>query len=281
MSIRTRLAAVRSSGGPSLSALAVGTTALTFVLMLLGVWTAVGGYGLTCQGRWPVCDGAVAGLFPANFGSFVEWFHRLVAMVTGFAILGTTALAWYRGAHRTVRAAFTLALVLTPLQIVLGALTVDTYERVVLATHFGSALAILTLFAVGTALLTDRWPGTPQLAAAGVGATALAAVLAPDVLVVHPVWLHVTYVALALAGFLALLFAAVTPSPAGMRPRVAAALGTVAVAIALVVGRVRLDATGKLVVVAGLVAGAAFGVGALWLARRGGRDTDPAGRTAA
>ena len=73
--------------------LLTATTALTFGLILLGVYTGAIGAGLTCGARWPLCDGWM-GLFPANWASFVEWFHRLVAMITGFAILGSTIAAW-------------------------------------------------------------------------------------------------------------------------------------------------------------------------------------------
>lgn len=278
MRLRSRLRAVatRLPAGPSLARLAAGTTALTFVLMVLGVWTAAGGYGLTCEGRWPFCDGAVAGLFPANFGSFVEWFHRAVAMVTGFAILGTAALAWVRRADRTARVAFTLALLLTPAQIVLGAMTVGSYERLILAAHFGSALAIVALLAGGTARVADGLPARRRLAGVGAGAATAGAVLAPDVLLVHPVWLHLVYVALALAAFLALLLASLAPG-SWDGARIATAAGTGAIAVALIVGRVRLDATGKLVVLAGLGAGAVLALAAfVLLGRPGSPGTTPA-----
>ena len=77
--------------------LLLGTTVATAVTALVGVVTATSGAGLTCEARWPLCDGAVFGLFPANFMSFIEWSHRLVAMITGFLIIGTTVAAWRDG----------------------------------------------------------------------------------------------------------------------------------------------------------------------------------------
>ena len=94
--------------------LAAATTGLTFALILLGVYTAAAGAGLACGARWPLCNGAVFGLFPANWPSFIEWFHRLVAMVTGFFILGTTYAAWRHGKGRRTRIASTIALVVLP-----------------------------------------------------------------------------------------------------------------------------------------------------------------------
>jgi cytochrome c oxidase assembly protein subunit 15 len=262
--LRTRL----DEAVPSLSSLAVGTLALTFVLMLLGIWTAVGGYGLTCEGRWPICDGAVFGLFPANFGSFVEWFHRLVAMVTGFAILGTATAAWRRGADRRIQAAFLLALLITPMQIVLGALTVTTYERLILALHFGSALAILALLVAGTAWTLEGLPALDRLAAVAAAALVPALVLTPGVFVEYVLALHLLYHALGLGAFVALFLASLDGSARSGPPRLAAGVGAIAVAVALVVGRVRLDATGQATILAGLGIALVAAIGTVWLSRR-------------
>ncbi|WP_121822591.1 COX15/CtaA family protein [Halostella salina] len=164
--------------------LAVATAITTLLLILIGLYTAVAGFGLTCETRWPLCDGAVFGLFPANWGSFVEWFHRLVAMVTGFMILGLTGLAWRGGRQRRVRYATALATLVLPSQIVLGALTVTEYELLILAAHFTTALLIfLPLIAVaawavdgGSADATGRlgwYAGLPPvLLALGIAAAA-------------------------------------------------------------------------------------------------------------
>jgi cytochrome c oxidase assembly protein subunit 15 len=103
--------------------LAVGTAALTGILLVLGVYTAAVGAGLTCGRRWPLCDGFL-GLFPANWPSCWEWFHRLVAMVVGFMILGAGVVAWRGDYDRYVRFALTLAIVMLPVQIIFGANTV-------------------------------------------------------------------------------------------------------------------------------------------------------------
>ncbi|GAB3689598.1 hypothetical protein GCM10028857_25120 [Salinarchaeum chitinilyticum] len=274
MSLRSRAGAIV----PSLPRLAVGTLALTFVLMLLGIWTAVGGYGLTCEGRWPICDGAVFGLFPANFGSFVEWFHRLVAMIVGFAILGTTISAWRAGVERRVLVAFALALVLTPMQIVLGALTVTTYERLILATHFASALAILALFAAGTIWTVDWEPPIDRLVGVAAAVLAPATLLTPGVVIAHTAELHVLFNALALGGFLALFVASLAQAADGPT-RLAAGGGAAAAAIAIVVGRVRLDPTGQATVAAGLAVAFALAVATLWLARRTSEAGGPVGLT--
>jgi cytochrome c oxidase assembly protein subunit 15 len=99
------------------------TTASTLFLILLGVYTGKIGAGLACEGRWPMCDGWL-GLFPATWPSFVEWFHRLVAMVVGFMILGAAILAFYHNYDRYIRYPLGLAVLLLPVQILFGANTV-------------------------------------------------------------------------------------------------------------------------------------------------------------
>lgn len=131
--------------------LVLGTTGLTFGLILLGVYTGAMGAGLACAGRWPLCDGAVFGLFPANWPSFIEWFHRFVAMITGFAILGTTVAAW-RGDHeRRIRLASAVALVVLPVQVLLGANTIFNFGVLAQVAHHAAALTILVSLVAATA----------------------------------------------------------------------------------------------------------------------------------
>jgi cytochrome c oxidase assembly protein subunit 15 len=82
------------------------TTGLVLSLMMLGVYTAATGSGLACSAQWPLCDN---GLLPQTIPSFIEWFHRLVAMVAGFFILGTALWSFSAGDRRTKTTA-TLAL---------------------------------------------------------------------------------------------------------------------------------------------------------------------------
>lgn len=141
---------------PSFPRLLVGTTLMTYVLMLLGVYTAAFGAGLTCGANWPLCDGAVFGLFPANVPSFIEWFHRLFAIVTGFVIVGAAVAAWRSQGDDRVKWAVTAAVVLLPAQILLGGGTVLLYEELVLISHFVAALAILGLLTYATVRTVGR-----------------------------------------------------------------------------------------------------------------------------
>jgi cytochrome c oxidase assembly protein subunit 15 len=222
--------------------LLAGTTALSVPLILVGVYTAIAGFGLTCEARWPLCDGAVFGLFPANWGSFVEWFHRLIAMLFGFIILGTVASAWRGDVGGRVRTAVTLATVLTPLQIVFGALTVTTYQEVVLAVHFSTAIAIFGSLVTATVLLERPAGSLPTVGTTAATTAVLLAValpLTPRFWFVLPPEAHVLHYAFALIGLGGLLAIAVLTVG---RARAVSLVGAVVLALGLVLSRVSIDA---------------------------------------
>ncbi|WP_302081337.1 COX15/CtaA family protein [Salinibaculum rarum] len=131
--------------------LAAVTTGLAFSLILLGVYTGAMGAGLACAGRWPLCDGWL-GLFPANWPSFIEWFHRFVAMIAGFFILGVGISAWRKGRNRWIRYASAVAVVVLPVQVLLGANTIFNFGVVAQVLHHAAALLILTALTVTTTL---------------------------------------------------------------------------------------------------------------------------------
>jgi cytochrome c oxidase assembly protein subunit 15 len=222
--------------------LAAGTAALTGLLMLLGVYTAAAGAGLTCAQRWPLCDGAVFGLFPADWPSFVEWFHRLVAMVTGVAVLWTTVRAWRSGHPRRVRLALAGALAVLPSQIALGALTVTTYEWLILLAHFSTATLILALLSLAAAWTYGATDPPARSRERSRRATYLAAGLFPGVLALSPrlfvlytPTVQVAYYALGIGALGALLAATVWASDPVRR--VATGSATAIVAALLVIGR--------------------------------------------
>ncbi|MBB6645000.1 COX15/CtaA family protein [Halobellus ruber] len=252
------------------------SAALTGVLMVLGIYTAATGAGLTCAGRWPLCDGFL-GLFPANWSSFIEWFHRLVAMVAGFVILGTTIVAWRGGADRRVRLSLAAATILLPSQIALGALTVTTYQWAVLLAHFGTASIIFT----GVALAAAWTYGTDAADAARVRTALTAAggllpvllVLAPHTFVTFGPTVQAAYYLAGLATYAALLTAAVWSAGAGRidatrRVRYLAVAAAVVVVSLLVAGRLVYGGTLQYV----SVGGAATALGLVAAARYCLRD---------
>jgi len=148
-------AMVRRPNWLSFRRFAAVTTALTLSLVTLGVYTAATGSGLACQAQWPLCSDQLIPALSIN-PDFIEWFHRVVAMITGFFILGTAGWAWLGGDRRTALAA-TGAVVLLPLQISIGAITVTLngllpwgYGVPAHAAHLVVALSIFTLLSLTT-----------------------------------------------------------------------------------------------------------------------------------
>jgi len=144
--------------------LAAATTGMTFSLILLGVYTGAIGAGLACEAQWPLCDGWM-GLFPATWPSFVEWFHRFVAMITGFAILGTTVAAWRGGYEKRIRYASGLALAVLPVQVLLGANTIWFYGPTAQVLHHTAALTILVSLVSATAWAFESRPAAAETTA--------------------------------------------------------------------------------------------------------------------
>ena len=141
------------------------TTGFVLTLVMLGVYTAATGSGLACSAQWPLCDN---GLLPQTIPSFIEWFHRLVAMIAGFFILGTALWSFSAGDRRTKTTA-TLAVVLLPLQISIGAVTVTLngllpqgYSPPTQGAHLVVALTIFTALVLTTLrAYRDRWTRPP------------------------------------------------------------------------------------------------------------------------
>ncbi len=131
------------------------TTALTLSLITLGVYTSATGSGLACQAQWPLCSDQIVPALTIN-PDFIEWFHRVVAMIAGFFIAATALWSWKAG-DRGTKFAATLAVVLLPLQISIGAVTVTInglipwgYQAPTHAAHLLVALTIFTLLVVTT-----------------------------------------------------------------------------------------------------------------------------------
>lgn len=179
------------------------TTLFTYALLLLGIYTAAAGAGLACEARWPLCDGAVFGLFPAHWPSFIEWSHRLVAMVTGLLIVGSAVAARRANAERRIQGALAIAVVLLPVQVLLGAGTVLEYAPLYLTTHFATAtvifgaLVLATTWAFGgEAASLDR---LRRVAAGSIVSLPLLMVLSPAVVTAHTAPYQVAYNAIGLA----------------------------------------------------------------------------------
>lgn len=233
------------------------SAAMTFVLVLLGVYTAADGAGLTCAGAWPLCDGAVFGLFPANWPSFVEWFHRLWAMITGLVIVGTAVLGFRTGAATEVRWALAGATLLLPSQVILGGLTVTRYESLILLGHFLTAMTIFTLVAFAALRASETALDIPGrrvgLLTAAVALFPVYLLFSPRVVLVYSEAVQVGFYSVGMLIFGATLATALTSS--GRIRYALVGAGTVLFA-ELVVGRQTYGADGERLMLLG--AGLAF-----------------------
>ena len=146
---------------------AAATTGMTLSLFAIGVYTAATGSGLACQAQWPLCSDQLIPALVIN-PDFIEWFHRVWAMITGFLIIGVAAWSWIGSFDRRTRLAATFAVAILPLQITVGAVTVTVgglvpggYTVSTHAAHLIVALCIFTLLTLATIWGGKR--GSPQL----------------------------------------------------------------------------------------------------------------------
>ena len=218
---RNRETVLHRSGGFLLDharGVAFFTAGLTVFLVLLGEFTAAAGAGATCNYTYPGCAGQLSPI-GLSIPQFIEWFHRLIAMLTGFVIFGNALVLW--GAFRGTRIskAGWLAAILLPIQAFFGGVTVTFamvfprgYSPPVQLTHFVTAIAIvIALFAalvwidmeVGKGATTER---VYLMGFAGLGFTGFQTVFARDL--VFTFWpeiqtVHNTFSLLAILGFIA------------------------------------------------------------------------------
>ena len=135
----------------------------TLALMAVGSATRVMNAGLACP-DWPLCYGQLVPQQQMNLQVFLEWFHRLDAMLIGLSTLWLLGLSlWYR--HRIPRWVPWAAggsLMLIGFQGVLGGLTVTQLLRFDIVTaHLGMALLFFsTMLAMATLLLPYKPTGT-------------------------------------------------------------------------------------------------------------------------
>lgn len=161
------------------SRLATATAVLMFALVVVGSVVRTTGSGLACP-DWPLCHGQL--IPPMQFNIFIEWFHRLLALVVS---LGLAATVGWVAVHSELRARLgglaLLAMALLAVQILLGALTVwKLLDPSVVSGHLAVALllfaSVVTLATV--ARLEARPPGAPEPRPAGLlpllGVTTLA-----------------------------------------------------------------------------------------------------------
>lgn len=125
--------------------LAFTTAFLTVGLIIFGAVVRVTDSGLGCGNHWPSCNGT---FFPSldNVTAWIEWLHRLFAVLIGAFGLGmlVVAAAAYRRRNRAVLLLTLAAAALFTLQSMLGALVVRLDLPPTMVTlHLGTAMLLL------------------------------------------------------------------------------------------------------------------------------------------
>jgi protoheme IX farnesyltransferase len=144
-----------------LTALLVGSAVGVYLLIAVGATTALLRRPGTCP-TWPACNGA---WLPqqADPALLAAWGHRAGALVIGLLLLATLWHAVQTGRSRRIRAGIAAAVLLYPLQIGIGAVTVGgASSTAASAAHLILALAIFG--AICLALLWHLEAGHPATA---------------------------------------------------------------------------------------------------------------------
>ncbi len=134
--------------------LALTTALLTIGLIVFGAVVRVTDSGLGCGNHWPLCNGTI---FPPldNLTAWIEWLHRLFALLIGIFGLITLILAiiGYRKHNRAVLIATVVAAILFFAQSMLGALVVVLDLPPTFVTlHLGTAMLLLAALVVAALL---------------------------------------------------------------------------------------------------------------------------------
>jgi len=144
--------------------LALVTALFTVGLIVFGAVVRVTDSGLGCGNHWPLCNGTI---FPPldNLTAWIEWLHRLFALLIGLLGLATlgVALRAYRKQNRTVLTFTVIAAVLFVVQSGLGAVVVlFDLPPTMVTLHLGTAMLLLAALLVAAIIATHKPRQTVQ-----------------------------------------------------------------------------------------------------------------------
>jgi heme A synthase len=114
----------RLRASPSLPGIALAAAALTLSVMLVGAYLSTAHYSLACSG-WPLCNGEAIPTLSAESVRLV-FFHRLMALVLGLALVLLAAASLRGRTDRSVSMLAVGALVLYVVQALVGAANIWT-----------------------------------------------------------------------------------------------------------------------------------------------------------
>lgn len=142
------------------AALALTTALLTLGLIVFGAVVRVTDSGLGCGNSWPLCNGTIVPPLD-NLTAWIEWMHRLFALLIGLFGLVTlgVAIAAHRQRNRAILWFTVAGAALYLVQSLLGALVVVMDLPPTFVTlHLGTAMLLLAALLV--AAVTARYMPT-------------------------------------------------------------------------------------------------------------------------
>jgi protoheme IX farnesyltransferase len=124
-----------------------------YVLVMAGATTAIADATAACSG-WPTCNG---GLLPgSDTDQLIAWSHRVIALIVGGLVAAAGVVGIRNSGDSRVRGALAVSLLLYPVQIGLGALTVTQGASAVLpGLHLLVGVGIFTGFLLSLAWLLE------------------------------------------------------------------------------------------------------------------------------
>ncbi len=141
--------------------LVYATIIVTYVLIVWGAYLTAGNWGGACgtpssnavSSDWPFCNGSLAVPSPfhsASYGSFVEYTHRFLSVVTSVVMVAALVVVWRMKPRPTLAArALLLAFLMLLVQIGLGNIVVNTaLNSIVTAVHLANATALFAVLIV-------------------------------------------------------------------------------------------------------------------------------------
>jgi heme A synthase len=140
-----------------LARLALITAFLTVLLIVVGAIVRVTDSGLGCGSSWPLCDGKIIPPLD-NLTAWIEWSHRLFAMLIGVLGLATLVTAWRsKRENRFAFIAVVIAALLYTVQSLLGRqVVVHELRPVLVALHLGTAMLLLASLLAASVAATYR-----------------------------------------------------------------------------------------------------------------------------
>jgi len=148
--------------------LVYATIIVTYVLIVWGAYLTAGNWGSACgtpssnaiSSDWPFCNGSLAVPSPfhsASYGSFVEYTHRFLSVVTTVVLVAALVVVWRMRPRPTAAArALLLSFFMLLVQIGLGNVVVNSsLNPIVTAIHLANGTALFGIMIVAGVLMYE------------------------------------------------------------------------------------------------------------------------------